>query len=253
MTILASSASLYLARQASWQDDEARSKLSTASDDELRILLMMAIAEGQSQVEDWVLDEMFDRGIQSFSRRASLVRQSGMDPRDWLEKAMALVLAGGMMAGMWGATLPTVDQTISGGGDRPAATQVYEQAEIQLIQEAEALFRSAGLTFPDVDIVFNNSCDGHVNGTFGGENLVRVCNGELGTLVHELGHAWEAQFMTDSARQRFAEELGLDSWDTPGLDWADKPWERTAEVIKWKVMGGSHNGIYDGYFSIITS
>jgi len=118
MSLISQSAKNYLDRRESGVVDQ----LWGMSVDDLRVLLQMAQNEGQREVEQWVRDAMSGRGI--YASYVPRQYTSGMNASDWLSKAMALILAGGILMG--GPTLPVVDQL----ANQPAVTQVVDRIDI---------------------------------------------------------------------------------------------------------------------------
>lgn len=242
MSLIALAATSYLDRQAAWQDQEAASKLSAASPDELRALLQMAIAEGQTQVERWVRDAMANRGIYA-SRRHPLRVESVMGAGEWLEKAMALVLAGGIM--LSGPSLPVVDQSFSGGGYRqqPAVTQVYEareditsqyQQEIQVMKDLARGVSGANpsATTGPIYIVqeLPQECPSFKGCAYSDGHIEVIDDGNIqATVIHEIAHTMTPHGHGDEFCELFHKGYkaitGQDrAWSSMCPDQGEKPW-----------------------------
>lgn len=183
--------------------------LSSVTDDQLRALLAMAVAEGQSQVEQWIRDEMRGRGVYASKFHTARRFESKMNAQDWLQKALSLVLAGGIMVGSWGATLPTVDNSFSGGGDRSQVVQVYEGQDVtsQYSREIDAMrniardVSGANPNAPITIYLVNElpaECKevGHNGCAFRDGRIYIVSQGtyfgEIRTVLHEIAHALTA-------------------------------------------------------------
>ena len=52
-------------------------------------------------------------------------------------------------------------------------------------------------------------------------------------LLHEMGHAWIDENVTDSVRERFLEMRGLRAWNETTVPWDDRGYEHGAEIIAW--------------------
>lgn len=205
MSIIALGAKSYLSRDALWKDADAQSRLRGVSNEQLKLLLRMAIAEGQSQVEQWVRTEMSSRGIYASHRLGHKVVESKMDARDWLEKALAVILVGGMM---FGGALPVVDN--SAPPSAPAAvTQIYQPQEFSDIyrqappvvqapsipREISQLVDSLGMKIQWVRSFDNAFQGGQATGqgvviikTHDGRGVERRQESIVKTILHEVAH-----------------------------------------------------------------
>lgn len=176
------------------------SQLTGLDADELRALLQMAQAEGQPEVERWVRDAMSSRGIYA-SHHASFKVQSKMSAEDWLAKAMAIILAGGITLGLGTPSLPTVDPYSSGGGTRVTAPVQSESAIVSVIgrspfstAELERMAEAVGVTGIKVvwtDFVGTNA-DGEMQGKATGDGTItiKIQNDydSAWNVVHEMSH-----------------------------------------------------------------
>jgi hypothetical protein len=108
--------------------------------------------------------------------------------------------------------------------------------DLVTIRWALERFNEAGLDLPSVVIeVFEGAdgCDGN-QGLFvkgDGPDRIELCNTDLPIVLHELGHAWEVNRVTDGTRSRFLDELGLTSWSSPDVAWGDRGVEQAAQTI----------------------
>ena len=116
------------------------------------------------------------------------------------------------------------------GGDRE---------HVRLVRWAAARYETRGLGVPTVDVHFHpdtSGCYGHLGAQLG--RRVDVCVTslfELGreTLLHEMGHAWIKENVTDSVRERFLEMRNLRAWNETTVPWDDRGFEHGAEIIAW--------------------
>lgn len=59
------------------------------------------------------------------------------------------------------------------------------------------------------------------------------------TLLHELGHAWLAQNLSEDAQAEFLQRSGLRTW-TKGSTWGERGVELAAETLAWGLMDGPY-------------
>ena len=52
-------------------------------------------------------------------------------------------------------------------------------------------------------------------------------------LLHELGHIWIDQNVSQADRDRFLELRGLWTWNASTVDWGDRGYEQGAEIMAW--------------------
>ncbi len=109
------------------------------------------------------------------------------------------------------------------------------------VEEALALFEGAGLVLPPIRIEFfdeEGACRGHA-GLFvanqAGRSRVRICSKLPVILLHELGHAWAFANLTDDDRAAYAELLGLEHWNQPGIEWKQRGTEKAANAIAYSL------------------
>lgn len=119
--------------------------------------------------------------------------------------------------------------------------RVYAAAaeQIDLSRWAVRRFEAAGLEAPAVEIHFHgdaDGCGGHLGYAKGGR--VDVCTTLVNAmtrrnLLHEMGHIWLDQNVTESTRARFLQLQGLVSWNTGSVPWRERGYEQGAEIIAW--------------------
>lgn len=125
-----------------------------------------------------------------------------------------------------------------------------------LVDEVVGRFEAVGLRLPNVTIAFHddqNLCRGHLGYYAHGSGQLDVCNwGQhyritpATTLLHELGHAWSFEHISEAARQAFVEHQELETWNGDETWWHNGQ-EHAAELIAW-VVGGEfyESGYLDG-------
>jgi hypothetical protein len=98
-------------------------------------------------------------------------------------------------------------------------------------------FSTSSMVLPEVEIFASadqSECGSSAAYlTFVGDDRrirIRAC-GTPTTLLHELGHAWEIETLTDERRNAFIELRGLDSWKAE--TWAEAAGEHAATVVAW--------------------
>lgn len=111
-----------------------------------------------------------------------------------------------------------------------------DQSAIAKIEHADAVFASAGLRLPGLEIHVRPNfaaCDG-LGGRFnvdGSGRSVELCSGLQFTVLHEFAHAWAHHNLSDETRRDFVELHGLPSWNDPDIPWARRGTEVAAETI----------------------
>ncbi len=133
-------------------------------------------------------------------------------------------------------------------------------------------FEAAGLEPPRVSrLVFtsHSECCNEVQGTAtfdesGHEVLLcldelTTCRDDLCTayrmsarhvLLHEFAHAWMADNLDGEDEARFAEQVGLASWNDLDLPWDERAIERAAETIAWGLLDQPFAPIFIGRPSV---
>lgn len=111
--------------------------------------------------------------------------------------------------------------------------------QIDLSRWAVRRFVAAGLEVPKVEIHFHgeaDGCGGHLG--YAKSGRVDVCTTLVNAmtrrnLLHEMGHIWLDQNVTESTRARFLQLQGLASWNTGSVPWRVRGYEQGAEIIAW--------------------
>ena len=112
-------------------------------------------------------------------------------------------------------------------------------AMVEIAEWATGRFEAAGLKVPTVEIHFHDSydgCGGHW-GTFNANTKrVNICKPERFVVLHELGHAWTRENLTDQMRAAYVAEGGFESWDGKDTVWSDRGSEDAADTIAWALL-----------------
>jgi hypothetical protein len=142
---------------------------------------------------------------------------------------------------------------IVGGGDFPAvasgshALTGFTAEQEATIEWALGLFDDAGLALPGIDFVLHTSvepCHGR-RGWYSGVEVrpvIHICTHEGGPIpepliLHELGHAWDDDVLTDERRAVFLDWRGLRQWwGAEHEHWGEYGAEQAAETIVWGVI-----------------
>jgi hypothetical protein len=134
----------------------------------------------------------------------------------------------------------------------PADIQILDLTgdEGQTVSQSEAVawaksrYQIAGLDLPDVVVAFRRGrehCDEMVGLWRGGDDghRIDICIGGTGrrqqVLIHELGHVWIAEHLSDHDRDVFTDRRRLESWSHQETEWADRGTEQSAIIIAWGV------------------
>ena len=123
---------------------------------------------------------------------------------------------------------------------RPGVT-VFSEDPVQrrLAEWAVGRFEGAGLNPPTVEIAFHadaSGCGGHLG--YARDGRVDVCTvlvNEMARrdLLHEMGHIWVDQNVSQSVRERFLELRHLSTWNASAAEWHERGYEQGAEIIAW--------------------
>ena len=114
-----------------------------------------------------------------------------------------------------------------------------DPAQRRLAEWAVARFERAELDPPTVEIHFHGSsswCGGHLGYARGGRvDVCTILENEMArrNLLHELGHIWIDQNVSQADRDRFLELRGLWTWNASTVDWGDRGYEQGAEIMAW--------------------
>src|SRR4029453_837089 len=111
--------------------------------------------------------------------------------------------------------------------------------QLALARWAVERFEIAGLEPPVVEIAFHrglSGCGGHLGLARQGE--VDLCTTLVDpvarrALLHEMGHIWLDQNLSDPERERFLEVRGLHAWNDSSDTWALRGYEEGAEIMAW--------------------
>jgi hypothetical protein len=123
---------------------------------------------------------------------------------------------------------------------RPSVA-VYEgdPEQVQLVRWAAGRFEHAGLDIPTVQIHFHgdvSGCAGNLG--FARKGRVDICTVLVNEMtrrnvLHEMGHIWIDQNVSQAERARFLELRGLRTWNASTADWGYRGYEQGAEIISW--------------------
>lgn len=126
-------------------------------------------------------------------------------------------------------------------------TVAGDDAELERVETATAVFATLGMPLPDLEVRFwdtTANCDGH-EGLFRPSNVlwtIDVCSHRAYVVPHELAHAWERATLTDTDRQTYMETQGFDIWHDLTIDPADQAIENVALVIQQVISYGGPTG-----------
>jgi hypothetical protein len=122
---------------------------------------------------------------------------------------------------------------------RPNVEVTGATEQFAMARWAVEQFEIAGLEPPVVEIAFHrglSGCGGHLGLAKQGE--VDVCTTLVDpiarrALLHEMGHIWLDQNLSDPERERFLEVRGLHAWNDSSDTWALRGYEQGAEIMAW--------------------
>jgi hypothetical protein len=118
---------------------------------------------------------------------------------------------------------------------------VYEAdaEQVQMTRWAANRFEVAGLQVPEAEVHFHRTlsgCGGYLGYARGGR--VDLCTDLADAparraLLHEMGHIWLDQNLSELDRERFVEMRGLRAWNDSSDTWALRGYEQGAEIMAW--------------------
>jgi len=122
---------------------------------------------------------------------------------------------------------------------RPNVEVTGATEQLAMARWAVERFEIAGLEPPVVEIAFHRGlagCGGHLGLARQGE--VDVCTTVVDpiarrALLHEMGHIWLDQNLSDPERERFLEARGLHAWNDSSDTWSLRGSEQGAEIMAW--------------------
>ena len=99
-------------------------------------------------------------------------------------------------------------------------------------------FLGAGLTPPEVTVEWHTMDDCPVAGMgMHKDGHITMCDGDLGTLAHEMSHAWIDQNTRWIERRQYMALYPdkLMAWRTTTVPWAFRGTEHAAETLRWGI------------------
>jgi hypothetical protein len=109
----------------------------------------------------------------------------------------------------------------------------------RLVRWAFGRYERAGLHVPPIDVHFHadaSGCYGHLGSELGGRvDICVVIVSEIArdALLHEMGHAWVDENVSEAVRERFMQMRGLTAWNDQRIIWDDRGFEHAAETLTW--------------------
>jgi hypothetical protein len=158
---------------------------------------------------------------------------AGMRTVTWLG-ALVFAIAGALAA----SSLRSI-QTTHVALIRPNVEVRGATEQLAMVRWAVERFEIAGLEPPVVEVAFHrgpSACGGHLGFARQGEidvctTLVDACARRA--LLHEMGHIWLDQNLSDPERGRFLEVRGLHAWNDSSDAWGLRGYEQGAEIMAW--------------------
>jgi hypothetical protein len=147
---------------------------------------------------------------------------------------LVLAIAGALAASSL-RSIQATDVAVS----RPNVGVTGATEQLAMARWAVERFEIAGLEPPEVEIAFHrglSGCGGYLG--FAKQGEVDVCTTLVDptarrALLHEMGHIWLDQNLSDPERERFLEVRGLHAWNDSSDTWALRGYEQGAEIMAW--------------------
>ena len=113
-------------------------------------------------------------------------------------------------------------------------------ARVALLRWGIGRYERAGLRLPPLQVYFHDDMSGcrDLVGYYLAQRI-DLCVDELDdvtardTLLHEMGHSWVEQNMSETERERFMQLRGLPTWSSQEEFWPFRGWEQAPEIIAW--------------------
>jgi hypothetical protein len=122
---------------------------------------------------------------------------------------------------------------------RPNVEVTGTTEQLEMARWAVGRFDIAGLEPPTIDIEFHgdrSGCRGHLGFARAGRvDVCTVLSNEMARriLLHEMGHIWIEQNVSQAVRERFLELRGLRAWNASTDPWEERGYEQGAEIMSW--------------------
>jgi hypothetical protein len=166
-------------------------------------------------------------------RRVADRLAAGMPTVIWFG-ALVFAIAGALAASSFRSIQATDVAVI-----RPNVGVTGTTEQLAMVRWAVERFEIAGLEPPVVEIAFHrrlSGCGGHLG--FARQGKVDLCTTLVDpiarrALLHEMGHIWLDQNLSDPELERFLEVRGLHGWNDSSDTWALRGYEQGAEIMAW--------------------
>lgn len=103
-----------------------------------------------------------------------------------------------------------------------------------MITAAISTYKSHGLEFRPLEVIFGGNCGEYSGLYYFGESKIRLCetDGDFvwKLMLHELAHAWDDHNVTDEVRERYGAIYG-ETWNSSDTDHHNRSVEKFAEMI----------------------
>lgn len=130
------------------------------------------------------------------------------------------------------------ETTMTGGSDEQRQTMAW----------ALERYSASGLELPLLHIELHSDvsfCGGN-RGFFSPSSTpwtIGICTNERSLVLHELGHAWVENTLSEADRASYVRHRGLESWNDPETPWRDRGSEHAANTMAWGLSGTPLRGM----------
>jgi hypothetical protein len=119
-----------------------------------------------------------------------------------------------------------------------------------MVVEAMARFSALPGELPPMQITIlgRSGCKGHSGLFRTGADIwqVDVCDVAPWVILHEMGHAWTALYLSRQQRDQFVQSWGLETWNEQATPWRLRGAEHAADTVAWGLLEepvGCHSSV----------
>lgn len=124
---------------------------------------------------------------------------------------------------------------------RPTTITGGTVEQVQIVRAGLERFSALQLELPPLDIEITSGgsgCGGNMGLFIAGPDSARIelCHVDRWVVLHELGHAWTKENLSDEDRDQLLKAWGLVSWNDSETPWRRRGTESAADAIAWGLI-----------------